>query len=123
MIGLQQYRAQYLAAQKARALQEQTLDAERNKHALGASTVFLVIQAQRDLTLAESNEVLAQSAYNHARVSLDVSTGQPLDRFDIQIDDAVKGKILNPPNAVPAFDTNGNNGKAAVKLPPRNVSN
>jgi outer membrane protein len=123
IIGLQQYRAQYLAAQKARALQEQTLDAERKKYALGASTVFLVIQAQRDLTLAESNEVAAQSAYNHARINLDVSTGQLLQHFNIQIDDAVKGKMPNPPSPLPAFDSNGNNGKAAAKLPLPPVSN
>ena len=122
LIGLQQYRAQYLAAQKARALQEQTLDAERKKYALGASTVFLVIQAQRDLTLAQSNEVLALSAYNHARVNLDVATGQLLEHFNIQLDDAMKGNVATPPSAIPVLDNN-NNGKAAVKLPASSVSN
>jgi outer membrane protein len=123
VIGLQQYRAQYLAAQKARALQEQTLDAERKKYALGASTVFLVIQAQRDLTLAESNEVIALSAYNHARISLDVATGQLLEHFNIQLDDAIKGKVAAPPSAIPVLDGGAGNGRAAVKLPGRSVSN
>jgi outer membrane protein len=121
VIGLRQYRAQYLAAQKARALQEQTLDAERKKYALGASTVFLVIQAQRDLTLAQSNEVLALSAYNHARVSLDVATGQLLEHYNIQLDDAMKGKVTTAPSPLPVLDEK--NGKAAVKLPAASVSN
>ena len=49
IIGLQQSRARYQSAQKSRVLQEQTLDAEQKKYALGASTIFFVIQAQRDL--------------------------------------------------------------------------
>ena len=54
LIGLQQSRARYQSAQKSRVLQEQTLDAEQKKYALGASTIFFVIQAQRDLALGPS---------------------------------------------------------------------
>ena len=39
LIGLQQSRAQYQAAQKARVLQEQRLDAETKKFAAGMSTL------------------------------------------------------------------------------------
>ena len=52
LITMQQARAQYSAAVKSRILQEQTLDAEQKKFAVGASTPFLVIQAQRDLSNA-----------------------------------------------------------------------
>ncbi|MGH9627855.1 MAG: TolC family protein, partial [Bryobacteraceae bacterium] len=76
VIGLQQARAQHEAAQKARVLQEQTLDAEQKKYALGASTIFFVIQAQRDLSQAQAAEVAALSTYNRARVQLDTVTGQ-----------------------------------------------
>ena len=69
LIGLQQSRARYQAAQKSRVLQEQTLDAEQKKYALGASTIFFVIQAQRDLAQAQAVEVAALSAHNRARVA------------------------------------------------------
>ena len=69
LIGLQQSRARYQAAQKSRVLQEQTLDAEQKKYALGASTIFFVIQAQRDLAQAQAVEVAALSTYNRARVA------------------------------------------------------
>ena len=52
LIGLQQARARYQAALKQRVLEEQTLDAEQKKYALGASTIYLVIQTQRDLATA-----------------------------------------------------------------------
>src|SRR5882672_10270175 len=48
-IALTQDRAQVDAASKARELQQQTFDAEQKKYQLGASTVYLVIQTQRDL--------------------------------------------------------------------------
>jgi len=49
LIAVEQARAQHSAAIKSRILQQQTLDAEQKKYAVGASTPFLVIQAQRDL--------------------------------------------------------------------------
>ena len=49
VIGVQQARARYQAAQKARVLQEQTLDAEQKKYELGAST-----HLQRDSDAARS---------------------------------------------------------------------
>ena len=58
---------------KERALQEQTLDAEQKKYALGASTVFFVIQYQRDLAQAQSNEVGCPGYVCKGRVDLDVA--------------------------------------------------
>lgn len=93
VISLQQSRARFQAAQKSRILQEQTLDAEQKKYALGASTIFFVIQAQRDLAQAQAAEVAALSAYNRARVGLDTSTGQLLESYTISIDEAMQGRI------------------------------
>ncbi len=56
LIAVQQARASYKSAAKTRVLQEQTLAAEEKKYALGASTIFFVIQAQRDLALAQSRK-------------------------------------------------------------------
>lgn len=113
LIALQQARARYQAAEKNRALQEQTLDAEQKKYALGASTVFLVIQAQRDLAAAEASRVQALATYARARTQLDLATGQTLEGNNIHIDEALKGTVTTPPSAIPVLDPN-NNGRAAA---------
>lgn len=115
LIALQQARARYLAAEKNRALQVQTLDAEQKKYALGASTVFLVIQAQRDLATADSSRVAALSAYARARTQLDLSTGATLEVNHVQIDEAVQGRVAAPPTPIPAIEP-GNNGRAARQI-------
>ena len=55
----------------ARELAEQRLDAEQKRFDVGMSTSFLVIQAQRDLTQAKTNELGALLAYNLALVDLE----------------------------------------------------
>jgi outer membrane protein len=101
LIGLQQARARYQTATKNRVLQEQTLDAEQKKYALGASTIFFVIQAQRDLTAALASEVAALSTYARARTELERSTGMTLSANNILIDEAIKGQVSRPPSAIP----------------------
>lgn len=101
LIGLQQARAGYQSAMKARIFAEQTLDAEQKKYALGASTIFMVIQAQRDLAVAQAAEVNSLSSYSRARVSLDQSLGVTLDVNNISIDEARKGSVSKPPSTVP----------------------
>ena len=101
LITLQQARAQYSAAVKSRILQEQTLDAEQKKYAVGASTPFLVIQAKRDLANAGGTEVVAEAQYIQARLQLDVATGRALDVYNIEIDEAKKGRVSKAPSALP----------------------
>jgi len=101
LIGVTQTRGRYLAAQKNRVLQEQTLDAEQKKYALGASTIFFVIQAQRDLATAQAQEVSAMVAYSRAKVQLEFVTGQTLKAHNVNIDEAKKGKVSRPPTTVP----------------------
>ncbi|HYZ86127.1 MAG TPA: TolC family protein [Bryobacteraceae bacterium] len=105
VIGLQQSRARYQSAQKSRVLQEQTLDAEQKKYALGASTIFFVIQAQRDLAQAQAAEVTALSAYNRARVNLDTATGQLLENHNVSLEEAFKGQISRAPSPVVVNDS------------------
>lgn len=102
LISLQQARARYQTSVKNRVLQEQTLDAEQKKYALGASTIFFVIQAQRDLTAAQASEVASLSTYARARNELERATGQTLTANNIQIDEAMKGSVSRPPSAIPA---------------------
>ncbi len=101
-IGVQQARSRYQAAVKQRILEQQTLDAEQKKYKLGASTLILVIQTQRDLALAESNEVAAASAYQKATVSLQVATGQVLTSYKVDIGDARNGIVREAPSQLPA---------------------
>lgn len=102
LIAVQQARARYTAAQKARILQEQTLDAENKKYELGAETIYNVILAQRDLLTAQSNEVAALATYAKARVELDRATGQTIDKNGISLDEAFRGSVSHPPAAIPA---------------------
>ncbi len=55
----------------ARELASERLDAERKRFDVGMSTSFLVIQAQRDLTQARTNELAATLAYALALVDFD----------------------------------------------------
>jgi len=63
----------------ARELAEQRLDAERKRFEVGMSTSFLVIQAQRDLAQAKTNELAAILAYDLALVDFDALQQAGLD--------------------------------------------
>jgi len=101
VISLQQARARHQTSVKNRVLQEQTLDAEQKKYGLGASTIFFVIQAQRDLTSAQANEVAALSAYARSRNDLERATGQTLVANSIEMEEALKGSVSKAPSTVP----------------------
>src|SRR3984885_3233565 len=93
VIGLQQARSRYEAASKARELQEQTLSSDQRRYALGAATVFQVIQDQRDLASSQSTEVQALANYTHAHISFDQALGNTLDVNHISLDEAMKGRL------------------------------
>jgi len=59
------------AAQAARDLAQQQLDAENSKFSVGMSTNFQVVQFQRDLSTAQNNELRAVLAYRKAVVEFD----------------------------------------------------
>jgi outer membrane protein len=101
MIGVQQARSGYFAAVKARILQEQTLDAEQKKLALGASTIFNVILIQRDLATAQSAEVSALGTYAKSKVQMDTATGQTLDTYGVKIEEAFRGQVSRGPSPMP----------------------
>lgn len=101
VIGLTQARARYETAMKERVLQEQTLDAEQKKYALGASTVFFVIRYQRDLAQAQSNEVAALSIYQKARTQLEQVTAQTLAVANVDLGEAMAGQVRRAPDPLP----------------------
>jgi len=96
--AVEQNRARVVAADKGRTLAEQSLSAEQKKYALGASTNFNVLQAQRDLTQAEVTFVAATTDYEKSRVELDRVTAKTLARLNIVIDDAVSGEVHKAPS-------------------------
>jgi outer membrane protein len=85
VIALQQARAKYEAAVRSRTLNEQLLSAEQQKYSLGASTPYLVVQQQRDLTNANSTEIAALVEYSNARIALEQATGTTLEKHRIDI--------------------------------------
>ena len=101
VIGLQQARVRYDSASKARELQEQTLAADQRRYALGAATVFQVVQDQRDLATSQSTEVQAMANYTHARISFDQALGTTLDVNHISLDEAMRGRLARD-SALPA---------------------
>jgi outer membrane protein TolC len=92
VIGLQQAHTRYESAVAARQLAQETLDAERKKYEFGKSTNAAVIQAQRDVVTAESEEVQSMANYTHARIALDQALGVTLERNNITMDEAASGR-------------------------------
>jgi outer membrane protein len=66
------------SARASRELQEKKLEAEEKKLAAGMSQSFFVFQAQRDLSLARTAELLAISDYNKSLVDFDAVQLVPL---------------------------------------------
>jgi len=96
VIGLEQARARYDAAVKARVLQRQTLNADQRKFTLGAATAYQVVQDQRDLANALSLEVQAMANYTHARIAFDQAMGTTLEANNVSLDEALSGRISRP---------------------------
>jgi hypothetical protein len=92
-IALTQDRAQVSAAIKARELQQQTFDAEEKKYQLGASTVFIVIQTQRDLITAQAAEIRALANLEEAKASYERAVGRTLEVNHVTVADAKSGDV------------------------------
>jgi outer membrane protein TolC len=105
-IALRQARAALEAAQQTRVLQEQALQAEQTRFQLGASTIFLVVQAQRDLSTAASSEVRARVDLAQAQADFERAMGRTLEVNRIDITDA---KAANAPTVAraPSLKING----------------
>ena len=92
-IQLTQDRAQVAAAVKARELQQQTFDAEQKKYQLGASTVFIVVQTQRDLISAQGTEIRALANLEEAKANYERALGRTLEVNHVTIADAKTGDV------------------------------
>ena len=92
VIALQTAEAAYNAAVASQGYQEQLLDAERDKLALGQSTNLLVVQDEAFLAQARSTEIVARSNWMKARIALDRALGNLLEKNNITLDDAINGR-------------------------------
>jgi outer membrane protein TolC len=93
MSAVRQARARYSAAVNTRTLQEQLLEADREKFSSGIATFNDIINDQRALVLAQISEVNALSAYAHARVSLDQTLGETLERNHVTLEEGLSGRV------------------------------
>jgi outer membrane protein TolC len=87
-------RARIEAALTARELAERRLESEQKKYDLGASTIRFVLEEQRNVTQAQTNEIAALVNYTKALVDFDRATGLSLKKNNIQIE-----KTLGLPGA------------------------
>jgi outer membrane protein TolC len=86
-VALNQASAQ--AAQVAVDYQEKRLKGEQDKFALGASTTFLVLQAQRDLDSARNVLLQAKVAWIQSRIALDQAVGDTLAAHNIVLEETL----------------------------------
>ena len=112
-INLMQGKAAVEADIRARILAEETLDAEQKKFLLGASTTFLVIQAERDLATARSTEVRALANLAEAKVNFDRALGRTLAVNHIDVAEAQHPDLRVPlipgtPSSELSGTSNGN---------------
>ena len=73
------------ATRDAREYAEAALEAEQKKLANGASTSFVVLQLQNDLTAARSNEISALADYNKALADVAKAEGSTLEKKKIEL--------------------------------------
>ena len=98
LYALNNDRAGVVAAQAAREYASQSLEAERKKLHLGASTTANVLQQGRNLAGAENNLNSADAAYARDRSALDQLLSNTLDRYGITLAEAVKGTVTQEPH-------------------------
>src|SRR5438094_37020 len=79
-------RARIEAATKARELSERRLEAEQKKFELGASTIRFVLEEQRNVAQAQTDELQAIVNYTKALVDIDRAMGMTLKKNNIEIE-------------------------------------
>ncbi len=86
-------RARVTTARKTRELTSLKLDAEQKKFDLGTSTVRFVLEEQRNLAQAETNEIQALVNYAKALISYDQAIGNTLARNNIELDEQLAHQL------------------------------
>jgi outer membrane protein TolC len=79
-------KAKIEAATTARELAEKRLDAEQKKFDLGASTIRFVLEEQRNVAQAQTDELQSLVNYTKSLVDFDRATGMTLKKNNIEVD-------------------------------------
>ena len=88
---VERVRQQIEASRATRIFQEQTLNAEQERFAVGTSTALQIARAQRDLLQAQISEVEAIVSYRTALVRLYLAEGSLLERRGVRLGDDQEG--------------------------------
>ena|SRR5580658_3337744 len=83
----------YAAAVESRDYQQQLLQAEIDKFAVGASTNFMIVQDEAYLAQARSTEVAARSDWMKAQLSLQRALGSLLEANNIVLENAIREQV------------------------------
>jgi outer membrane protein len=111
LIGLVQGKAQLEAAREATRLAREIWQGEQEKLEAGVSTSYQVILRERDFVSAQQAEVDAGAGYVTALVEMDRAMGVSLERRHILFDDALTGKVTQPPVSTIGPGATGKDGK------------
>ncbi len=95
--ALTQDRASVQAARAANDYATKSLDAERKKYRLGASTTANVLSQQRNLASAQDNLITAETTYARDRASLSQILANTLDKYNINLADTARGVVTQTP--------------------------
>ncbi len=90
---VEQSAARIQAAAQARDLAQKIFDVDRQEQQLGAGSTYQTLTAERDLSLAQSALVTAETSYEKAKVDLDRTMGNTLDHLGISIEQAKLGMV------------------------------
>jgi outer membrane protein len=99
--NLKQARETHLISREARVLRKQMVDAEEKRFALGQSTIFQIIQAQRDLSTSRTTEINALGSYEASRNTYEQVLGRTLAVHNVSIDEAYSGQVSKDPDPIP----------------------
>jgi outer membrane protein TolC len=101
-------RAQVIAARASHDYAQQSLDAERKKLSLGASTAYQVLLQQKNLATADNSLISAEAAYARDRAGLYQMVASTLQHYNINLTEAASGNVGTAPaipGLIPAKDT------------------
>jgi outer membrane protein TolC len=74
-------------------LQNELLQAEKNRFQYGTGTTSAVVIAQRAVVAAQTTLISSVSAYAHAKSSLDKALGETLEVNHVSVDEGIDGRI------------------------------
>ena len=100
-VVLEQARAAYDTAVKARGLAEQTFAGTQRKYELGKATFLDVELIQRNVVTAQAAEVTALNSLVKARNNMDQVLGRILEVQNVDLEEAYAGRIKRQSTAPP----------------------